>query len=122
MPIFASLSPGNTAFFEEILLLWQTTGKTFSDLTGPKFESQTSRSRDQRVTSRPVLLEILKLTTFVFPIQLHAFKEANEDKLGSGLRSVEQAIELTTTNINWRKNHEDTVHAWLTAKLETVNY
>ena len=28
-------------------------GNTVSDLTGPRFEPQTSRSRDERVTARP---------------------------------------------------------------------
>jgi len=54
---------------------------------------------------------------------LQAFKKANEDedKLGSGLRSVEQAIELTTTNINWRKNHENEVYEWLQSKLASIS-
>ena len=37
MPIYASLRPGNTV----------------SDLTGPRFKTQTFRSRDERVTARP---------------------------------------------------------------------
>ena len=41
---------GNTAPFEEMSQRWQAVGNTVSDLTGPKFESQTSRSRDERVT------------------------------------------------------------------------
>ena len=30
-----------------------TVGNTVFDLTGPRFEPQTSRSRDERVTARP---------------------------------------------------------------------
>ena len=42
-PISASLRPGNTAPFEELSLRWLAVGNTVSDLTGPKFEPQTSR-------------------------------------------------------------------------------
>ena len=49
----ASLRPGNTAPFEEMLQRWRAVGNTVSDLTGPRFEPQTSRSRDERVTARP---------------------------------------------------------------------
>ena len=52
-PISASLRPGNTAPFEEMSLRWRAIGNTVSDLTGPRFEPQTSRSRDERVTARP---------------------------------------------------------------------
>ena len=52
-PISASLRPGNTAPFEEMAQRWRAVGNTVSDLTGPRFEPQTSRSRDERVTARP---------------------------------------------------------------------
>ena len=52
-PISASLRPGNTAPFEVVLQRWQAVGNTLSDLTGPRFEPQTSRARDERVTARP---------------------------------------------------------------------
>ena len=52
-PISASLRPGNTAPFEEMSQRWRAVGNTASDLTGPRFEPQTSRSRDERVTARP---------------------------------------------------------------------
>ena len=52
-PISASLRPGNTAPFEETSQRWRAVGNTVSDLTGPRFEPQTSRSRDKRVTARP---------------------------------------------------------------------
>ena len=52
-PISASLRPGNTAPFEEMSQRWRAIGNTVSDLTGPRFEPQTSRSRDERVTARP---------------------------------------------------------------------
>ena len=32
---------------------WRAVGNTVSDLTGPRFEPQTSRSREERVTARP---------------------------------------------------------------------
>ena len=52
-PISASLRPGNTAPFEETSQRWRAVDKTVSDLTGPRFEPRTSRSRDKRVTARP---------------------------------------------------------------------
>ena len=52
-PISASLRPGNTALFEEMSQRWRAFGNTVSDLTGPRFESQTSRSRDERVYFQP---------------------------------------------------------------------
>ena len=54
-PISTSLRPGNTAPFEEMLQRWRAVGNTASDLTGPRFEPQTSRSRDESVTARPIL-------------------------------------------------------------------
>ena len=36
-PISASLRPGNTAPFEEMLQRWQAVGNTVCDLTNPKF-------------------------------------------------------------------------------------
>ena len=44
---------GNTAPFEEMSQRWRAVGNTVSDSTGPRFELQTSRSRDERVTARP---------------------------------------------------------------------
>ena len=52
-PISASLRPGNTAPFEEMSQRWRAVDNTVSDLTGPRFEPLTSRSRDKRVTARP---------------------------------------------------------------------
>ena len=52
-PISASLHPGNTVSFEELLQRWRAVSNSVSDLTGPKFESQISRSIDARVTARP---------------------------------------------------------------------
>ena len=51
-PISASLRPGNTAPLEEMLQRWRVVGNTVSDLTGPRFEPQIFRSRDERVTAR----------------------------------------------------------------------
>ena len=42
-----------TALFEEMSQRWQAVGNTVSDLTAPRFEPQTSRSRDERATARP---------------------------------------------------------------------
>ena len=53
VPISASLSPGNTASFKEMLQRWQVIGNPVSDLTGPRFEPQISCFRDERVTARP---------------------------------------------------------------------
>ena len=52
-PISASLRIGNTAPFEEMSQRWRAVGNTVSNLTGPRFEPQTSRSRDERVTAQP---------------------------------------------------------------------
>ena len=45
----------NTGFFEEMALRWRAIGKTVFDLTGPRFESQTSCSRDEGVTAQPTV-------------------------------------------------------------------
>ena len=47
-----SLRPG-TQLFEEMSQRWLTVGNTVSDLTGPRFEPQTSLSRGERTTARP---------------------------------------------------------------------
>ena len=44
---------GSTAPLEEILQQWRAVGNTAANLTDLKFEPQTSRSRVERVTSRP---------------------------------------------------------------------
>ena len=51
--ISMSLRPGNPAPFEEMLLRWRAVGNIVSDLADPKFEPQTSRSRDKRVAAPP---------------------------------------------------------------------
>ena len=67
-PTSASLRPRNTAPFEEMLQRWQAVGNTVSDLTGPRFKLQTSRSRDERVSARPTglctLFTIAKIWLF----------------------------------------------------------
>ena len=50
--ISASLRLDNTASFEEMSQRWWAVGNTVSDLTGPRFESQTFHSRDEHVTAR----------------------------------------------------------------------
>ena len=44
---------GNTAPSEEISQRWRAVGGTVPDLTGSRFEPQTSRSRDEHVIARP---------------------------------------------------------------------
>ena len=63
-PISASLRPGNTAPFEETSQQWRAVGNTVSNLTGPRFEPQTSRSRDECVTARPTGRSISKKKVF----------------------------------------------------------
>ena len=48
-----SLRPGNTTPFKEMSQRWRAVGNTVADLTSPRFEPQTSRSRDERVTAQP---------------------------------------------------------------------
>ena len=61
-PISASLCPGNTGPAEKMLQRWRAVGNTVSDLTGPRFEPQTSGSRDERVTARPTGRSNIKIT------------------------------------------------------------
>ena len=70
-PISASLRTRNTASFEKMSHWWRAFGNTASDLKGPKFEPQTSRSRDERVTARvarptgrSLLLVVLNIVSF----------------------------------------------------------
>ena len=49
-PITVSLRPNDTAAFEEMSQRWQAVSSTVTDLIGPRFEPQTSRSRNERVT------------------------------------------------------------------------
>ena len=41
---------GNTSSFSEMSQQWQAVGYTVSDLSGPRFEPQSS---DKRITARP---------------------------------------------------------------------
>ena len=52
-PISASLHPGDAALLEEMSRWWQAVGDAERDFTGPRFESKTSRSRDEQITARP---------------------------------------------------------------------
>ena len=52
-PIFASLRPDEAALYKEMPQRWRAVRNTVSDLTGPRFEHSTSRSRDKRATSWP---------------------------------------------------------------------
>ena len=51
--ISAPLRLSNIASFKEMSKRWRAVGNTAFDLTGPRFEPWTSRSRDERVTARP---------------------------------------------------------------------
>ena len=53
---------GNTAPFEEMSQPWRAVGNTVSDLTCPRFEPQTSHSRDKHVIARPTNQTKFKLT------------------------------------------------------------
>ena len=55
-PISTSLRPGDIAPFEEMLQWWRAVGNTVSDLTSPRFEPQTSYSKEKRVTVRPIIV------------------------------------------------------------------
>ena len=57
-PISASLRLDNTAPFEEMPQRGQAIGNTVSDLTGPGFEPNTSRSRNEHVTARPTAVTL----------------------------------------------------------------
>ncbi|CAK8674728.1 unnamed protein product [Clavelina lepadiformis] len=52
--------------------------------------------------------------------QLLGFKDTNGDKLGSGVASVEQAIESTNTNIQWRKDNEEVIFTWLSDQVSSL--
>ena len=51
--ISTTLRPGSKPSFKEMSQRWRAIGNTVSDLTGPRFEPRTSRSRDKRITARP---------------------------------------------------------------------
>ena len=50
--ILAALRQSNTAPIEEMSQRWRVVGNTVFNLTGPRFEPQTSRSRYERVATR----------------------------------------------------------------------
>ena len=52
-PVSSSLRLGSTTSFKEMSQRWRSVGNTLCDLTGPRFEPQTSRSRDERLNTRP---------------------------------------------------------------------
>ena len=52
---------GNTAPFKEISQRWSAVGNIVFDLTDPRFEPQTSCSRDKSVTARPIGRSVLAL-------------------------------------------------------------
>ena len=56
--ISGSLHPDNAASVEKMLQRWRAAGNTVSDLTGPRFEPQTSRSTDECITAWPIAYTI----------------------------------------------------------------
>ena len=51
--VFCAISPTvNTAPFKEMSQRWRAVGNAVPNLTRPRFEPQTSRSRDERVAAR----------------------------------------------------------------------
>ena len=52
-PIFTSWRLGLHSSFRRNIAALRAVGNAVSDLTGPTFETRTSRSRDERVTARP---------------------------------------------------------------------
>ena len=68
-PTFGSRRPGNTASFEQLSKWWRTVGNTVFDLIGQRFESQTSRSRNERVTARPTGWSRLFIIGFIVPLR-----------------------------------------------------
>ena len=60
--------PGNTASVEEMPPQWRAVGNTMSALTGPKFELQISRSRNESVTAR--LTNQLSNKHFIYLIKM----------------------------------------------------
>ena len=67
-PISVSLRPeGNTASFKEMLQQWLAIGKVVSNLTGSRFEPQTSRSRNERFIAQLTgqLFKLFKLKVYV---------------------------------------------------------
>ena len=63
-PISVSLRPGNTASSEVMSQRWRTVGNTVFDLTGPRFEPQTSRSSNERVTALDQLVDDIILNAY----------------------------------------------------------
>ena len=61
-------------------------------------------------STKKVKFKLFKI--FVFE-QLEDFISDNQEKLGSGQRAIEQSLEQTRTNINWRNSYEDDVYNWL---------
>ena len=74
--ISASSRPGNAALLEKIPQWWLAVCNTVSCLTGPRFEPQTSRSRDEGFTARPTKsnFEIKFILCYVY-LPLHSSHE-----------------------------------------------
>ena len=67
-PISALLRQRNTAPFKEMLQRWRAVGNTASDFNDPKFKPQTSCSRDERVTARPIQKTVKLLKSRIYII------------------------------------------------------
>ena len=78
---------GNTAPFEEILQRWWTVGNSVSDLTSSRFESETSRTRHERVTARRFYLPAKpKTRIFCNLAQSENFRKDHKGRFGSKKR------------------------------------
>ena len=60
---------GNTASFEQMSQWWRTVGNTVFNLIGRRFESQTSRSSDERVTAQPTGWSRLLFLGLIVPLR-----------------------------------------------------
>ena len=65
---------------------WQAIGNTVFNLTGPKFEPQTSRSRDERLANWPVSSRVIYLIKFTLIIQ-----NTGEQAFRAGLHNIRPA-------------------------------
>ena len=72
IPSGITLRPGSTAL-EEMLKRWRAVGNTVSNFTGLRFELQTSRFRDERVTARATSRWALFYYFWICDIQMIAF-------------------------------------------------
>ncbi|CAK8674727.1 unnamed protein product [Clavelina lepadiformis] len=61
-----------------------------------------------------------KFSTKIELQQLEDFQKAKSDQLGSASAVVDGSIERAKTYIQWREDHEETVHNWLKTEVERI--